>query len=502
MPATKILNAAQIRAIDAYTIQHEPIASIDLMERASQAFVDWFTERFWNVPAVKVFCGLGNNGGDGMAIARLLSQLHFSVDVYVVLYADQTSPDCATNLERLNRQLSPRTIRKTEEIPGLQAEDIIIDAIFGSGLSRPVEGLAAAVVEAINASHATVIAVDIPSGLFVDAANTSTAIVRADHTVTFQLPKLAFLLPENEPYTGEWHKVDIGLHPAAIQQSDTPFYYITADLIKSIIRKRGKFSHKGTFGHGLLIAGSYGKMGAAVLCAKACLRSGIGLLTLHIPNCGYQIMQMAVSEAMTVTDTNDAYVTQLPDTEKYITIGLGPGLGTHPETAVVLEEVLTHFTKPIVLDADALNMLSHHKSWLEKLPPNSILTPHPKEFERLTGKASNDYERLALLHQFSSKYKVITLLKGAHTAIALPNGTVYFNSTGNPGMATGGTGDILTGMITSLLAQGYEPYQAAILGVYLHGLAGDLAAQHKGYAGLIASDLIDYIPQALQEFGA
>ncbi len=498
----KILSAAQIREADAYTIRHEPVSSLDLMERASQAFVDWFTSQYPYATGIKVFCGLGNNGGDGLAIARLLSQMHYQVQAFAVRHAEKTSPDFAANEERLKRLMDLRDIRAEAEIPSISEQEVVIDAIFGSGLTRPADGLAARVIEAINGSGAAVVAVDIPSGLYVDAPGSSDMpVVKATHTVTFQLPKLAFLLPQNEPYVGDWLPVDIGLHPQAIEQAQTPYHYVEEDYLRSIIRKRPKYAHKGLFGHALLVAGSHGKMGAAVLAARACLRSGVGLLTLHVPWSGYEIMQVSVPEAMCLVDTNGQFFTETGDTTAFSTVGIGPGLGTQTETAKALEKLLQRTTAPMVLDADALNLLARHPGLLTLLPPHSVLTPHPKEFERLAGFAGNDYHRLEMLRTFARRHQVVVVLKGAHTAIALPSGNVCFNIAGNPGMATGGTGDVLTGIITALAAQHYPPEQAAILGVYLHALAGDLAAQEKGYTALVASDIIEYLPRAFSRFG-
>jgi NAD(P)H-hydrate epimerase len=497
----KILSAAQTRELDAYTIRHEPVASIDLMERASLSFINWFVSKFDNNQPVAIFCGLGNNGGDGLAIARLLLERKYKVEVWIVQYADNSSADFKANYERLNGLLPIQKIRHEKNIPILAQQSIIIDAIFGSGLSRPVEGIAAQVIESINKANSIVVAVDIPSGLYVDAYNWDTHIIQADYTLSFQLPKLSFLLPQNEKYVGEWHITDIGLHPEKIKQTATPYFYLDEALVKILVKKRNKFSHKGTFGHALLVGGSYGKMGAAVLATRACLHSGVGLLTVHVPACGYEIMQISVPEAMTITDVEENLISALPDTEYYSAIGIGPGLGTAPQTAQALQNLLQAANKPIVIDADGLNLLSKNKALLKLLPAESILTPHPKEFERLTRPAAHEYERLEVLKEFAIQYQVNVVLKGAHTAIARPSGEVYFNSTGNPGMATGGSGDVLTGIITALLAQQYQPFEAALLGVYFHGLSGDFAASRKGYNALVASDLVENLSQAFMKFG-
>lgn len=488
----KIFNVEQIRAMDAYTIAREPINSIDLMERASQAFVRWFCNQYVNTRPIAVFCGKGNNGGDGLAIARILNGCGYDVQVFVVEYNLNATDDFRQNLSRLADHLTPRLIQSENDLPRLEKKVVCIDALLGSGLSRPVEGLLGIVIKYLNDLPNRLLAVDIASGLYTDRPNgPSDIIIKPRYTITFQLPKLSFMLPQNAEYVGEWHVVDIGLSSEYIKNTDTHYYFTDKPEAEKRIKPRQKFSHKGTFGHAVLIAGSYGKMGAAVLSGKACLRSGVGLLTMHVPACGYEIAQISVPEAMTTVDESEKYISEAPDLRSATAIGIGPGIGQAPATAKVLEKILGQAKVPVIIDADALNILSTHPHLLYKLPANTILTPHPKEFQRLAGDSSNEYERLEKARMFSSKYKVIICLKGANTAVVLPNGEVHFNSTGNPGMATGGTGDVLTGIITSLLAQKYAPADAAILGVYQHGLAGDRAAEARGQTALIASDVVE-----------
>jgi NAD(P)H-hydrate epimerase len=505
----KILSASQIRELDAYTIEHEPIASIDLMERAAKAFTQWFAQHYSQVNPVYVLCGLGNNGGDGLVIARLLHQLRYTVEVVVIRYSDNTSADFAINYTRLQSTHVPiREIKRFEDIPDWGSA-ILIDAIFGSGLSRPVAGLAAQVIESIGSSQ-TVVSVDIPSGLFMDASNApADCIVKATHTVSFQLPKFAFLLPQNADFVGSWHLVNIGLHPAGIAQAQTICWYTDAATAQTYLHKRKKFSHKGTNGHALLIAGSYGMMGAAILAARACLRSGVGKLTVHAPETANELMQGTVPEALFSADPNPRFSLTYwkPEMlEGIASVGIGPGLGTPEEMIGSIRSLLQCcHSLPMVIDADGLNNLSSRngRELLHQLPPDTILTPHPKEFQKLLNRTwQNDYEKLELLSDFAVRHRVIVCLKGAHTAVALPDGTIHFNSTGNPGMATGGTGDVLTGILTALLAQKYSPAQAAIFGVYLHGLAGDMAARHKSIYAMMASDLYDYLPEAFLQLDA
>ncbi|WP_026463431.1 NAD(P)H-hydrate dehydratase [Adhaeribacter aquaticus] len=495
----KILTAPQIREADQQTIQEERIASVDLMERAAKAFVNWFDNKFKEEAArILVCCGPGNNGGDGLAIARLLFQKHYAVQVWIVApESARFSSDFIINQERLPQDIQVSNISDYNPLPEVPAVDFIIDGLFGTGLSRPVTGLFAEVISSINKASATKIAIDTPSGLFTEVPNQPTdIIIQAAYTVSFELPKLTFFLPQNFIYVGEWQTVPIGLSTSYIKHALTDNFVISGNQVAGYIKPRTKFSHKGTYGHALLMAGSYGKMGAAILASRACLRSGVGLLTIQCPKTGYAILQTAVPEAMTLPDSNKTCLTELPDIDKYQVIGIGPGLDKRAETKAVVRQLLHKVSFPIVLDADALNILSEEKELLQQLPAASILTPHPKEFERLVGKAENDYQRLEQLKTFCQQYKCYVVLKGGHTCIGTPTGELYFNCTGNPGMATGGTGDVLTGIITALLAQKYSSLEACLLGVYIHGLAGDIASQEKGEFALVASDVIEYLGKA------
>ena len=496
----KLFRTSEVHGIDAYTIEHEPIADIDLMERAAGKLFAWITAHFDRNHRVMVFTGPGNNGGDSLALARMLAQEGYEVADYFLRFTDNISKSCRTNLERLQKiGKVPVTMVKTEEeLPEIPADVLVIDGIFGSGLTRPLRGLPEKAVARINASGAVVIAIDVPSGLFGEdnTDNDPTKILKARYTLTFQFPKLAFFFPENEDFAGEWVVLDIGLHPDIIASTPTPYYYLTEEEVGRMIRPRRKFSHKGTYGHAMLISGSYGRMGAAVLASRACLRSGVGLLTVHVPRLGNDIMQTAVPEAMLDDDPSDILFSDVPDLTGYSAVGAGPALGTRSNPQKALHGLITGARVPLVLDADAINMLALHPEWYEELPEGTVLTPHPKEFERLAGPAVNGYDRVHKAMDFAVKYKVIVVLKGAHTAIATPEGEVWFNMTGNPGMATAGSGDVLTGIILSLLAQRYPPTKAAMAGVFLHGLAGDLARDEKGEEALIASDIIDHLGKA------
>ncbi len=499
----KILRSDQIREADAYTIENEPIVSTDLMERAANGLTDWIINKYDKRTKFGIFVGPGNNGGDGLVVARLLSGQNYHVEVYLVNFTKIFSEDYLINKDRLEKQniCSIVEISNIEQFPELNGETVVIDAIFGSGLTRPLKGLPLEIVDFINACNNEVIAVDIPSGLFGEENfrnNVEQRIIKANYTLTIQLPKLSFLFAENEQYIGEWTVIPIGLHPVFLKNIESDYLLVDNIEIKSVIKKRTKFSHKGNYGHALLISGSYGKMGAAILAARACLRTGLGLLTAHIPKVGYQIMQTASPETMISLDTHEEVFSKVELDNEYNAIGIGPGIDQKAASIKALTELLNIYHNPMVFDADALNILANNKEMLKKVPARSILTPHPKEFERLFGKSDNNFQRMELQIEMAKRHNVIIILKGAFTTTVCPDGKCYFNSTGNPGMATAGSGDVLTGMILSLLAQGYKPEKAAILGAYLHGLAGDLALNMQSEESLIANDIIESISDAFK----
>jgi len=482
------------------TIRNEPLSSANLIEIAADQLLRWYMGNFDRSSRVLIFCGPGNNGGDGLALARLLSANRFNAEVFFVSISGKRSDDWNHNFHRLEKETSVlfNTIGNIGDFPFISSGDVVIDAIFGSGLTRPAEGLAWQVIDKINKSEGIVISVDIPSGLFgeVNSSNNPEGIIRADYTLSFQFPKLCFMFPENSRYTGKWHILPIGLDSRAISETETPYCFLETEYVSSLLKKRDKFDHKGKFGHGLLIAGSHGKIGASVLGARAALRTGIGLITCHIPGCGYQVIQSSVPEAMASVDENELKTTNIESTDQFDAVGIGPGIGTDPETQKSFHDLLSGSPKPLVIDADGLNILGMNRDWLSLLPAETILTPHAREFERIADKTGNSYLQLEKQSEFAVKYNCIVVLKGAHTSIATPRGKLFFNSTGNPGMATAGSGDVLTGMILSLLSRGYSPEKAAVIGVYLHGLAGDIAAAKSGQESIIASDIIENIGNA------
>ena len=473
------------------------------MERAATACVYWITGRFDIQRKIVVFAGPGNNGGDGLAIARFLQRMRYDVSVYMLTESNQLSSDAMANYQRMT--VCKPVVLTNKKMPVLLPSTIVIDALFGIGLSRPLDGLAAQTVAHINKSGCTIISIDIPSGLFCDdnEENHSGRIIRARYTLTFQQPKLSFFFAENAEYVGEWEVLNIGLLPEAIEKQDSKYYSLQKNSIIEYLTPRNKFAHKGDFGHACIIAGSRGMMGACVLVAKACYRTGAGLVTAHVPQNQGAIMQVSVPEALVSFDDHSEVFSMIPDLSAYSAIAVGPGIGKKQETQQALLALLqaAHTRKPgtLVLDADALNILSENRDCLKLLPPNSIITPHPKEFDRLAGVSKNAYQRHLKQIEMAHKYSIFIVLKGAHTSIATPNGNCYFNSTGNPGMATAGSGDVLTGIIVSLLAQGWSPSRAVYAGVWLHGAAGDKAVLKSGQQALMASDIIKNIGKAFKE---
>jgi len=494
----EILNAAQTRAWDEFTMQHEPIASIDLMERAAGACYQWLMRNGFQGGRFTIFCGKGNNGGDGLALARLLNHSKHAVTVYILEFGHLGTEDFQSNLAALHEtETDVRFISAPETIPAIDPKEIIIDALFGSGLSRPLEGLTALLVKRLNQSRNTVISIDIPSGLYVDKPTGTNTVVKAKHTLSFQSQKLAFLVGENAPYFGEVHILDIGLHPEFLDNSSSSFTWVDKDYAARLYRPRKKFSHKGHFGHAAIISGSRGMMGATVLCTKACVRIGAGKVTAHIPMCGHTIMQTSIPEAMSKIESGEDYLKEISSLENYNAVGIGPGIGSHEQFDLILESIFDRFKKPMVIDADALTILSQNSALLKRMPASCILTPHPKELERLFGTYTNEFEAIERTISKSKEFNIIIVLKGHHTMVATPSDKTYMNSSGNPGMAKGGSGDVLTGIITGLLAQGYDPEKAAVLGVFLHGHAADLAVKQVAEEFLNPSDVIDHLGYAL-----
>ncbi|MBQ8158740.1 MAG: NAD(P)H-hydrate dehydratase [Prevotella sp.] len=497
----KIFTSTQIQELDKYTIEHEPIKSIDLMERAARVLTRAITERWTSTVPVVIFAGPGNNGGDALAVARMLIEQDYQVKTYLFNITGHLSADCIENKKRLcDKKGMPLFIEVTQEFdpPKLEKDMLVIDGLFGSGLNKPLAGGFASLVKYINSSKADIVSIDVPSGLMTEdnTYNVSSNIIRATQTLTLGQIKLSFLFPENQPFIGHLRVLDIRLSKEGIEKIDANYTLVDEEQVKKLLKPRNAFAHKGQFGHALIIAGSYGMAGAAILTTKACLRAGIGKVTVHVPKRNVAIMQTAIPEAIVSIDREETTFTEGVPTEDYQAVGIGPGLGTNEQTAITLIAQLRRTQCPLVVDADALNILAARHAWLQQLPKGIILTPHPKELERLEGKCIDSYERLTKARELAERLQGYVILKGHHTAICMPDGHILFNNTGNSGMATAGSGDVLTGIITGLLASGYERQEACVLGVYLHGLAGDLAARDLGPEGLIASDIIEYLPKA------
>ncbi len=496
----RILSAQQHRALDEATRKADGISSLELMERAATAWTERFIARFPDKDRrITVVAGPGNNGGDGLVIARLLRFESYTVSLVLASIAP-ASPDNKANQRRAKDVGVPlRTLHEHEELPQFHSGSIVIDALFGTGLSRPIEGYWARLVEHLNGQDVLRIAVDLPSGLFPDAPSEGT-IVRAHHTLSLGYPKLALFSPANTPFLGEWELVAFRLAEPHVGDLSGANRMLTLGPVARLLRERHANDHKGTFGHALLVAGAFGKMGAAVICARAVLRAGAGLVTTHIPRAGYEIMQISFPEAMCSMDDHRYHFTSIAEElAPYDTIGIGPGLGTDESTKKGLYQILDEYRKPMVIDADALNILAKDAERLAHLPAGSILTPHPKEFERLFGETEDDFSRWELQRTKARELGLVILLKTGYTTIATPDGTLYFNTTGNPGMGTGGTGDALTGVLTGLLAQSYSAVDAARLGVYLHGLAGDLAADELGQESLLAEEVVSHLGKAFRQ---
>ena len=499
----KIFTSAQIQELDKYTIDHEPVKSIDLMERAAKALTTAIMQEWTEHTPVVVFAGPGNNGGDALAVARMLAAEKFSVSVYLFNIHNKLSENCEINKHRL---IDGKKARFTEinlnfDPPALKAGTLVVDGLFGTGLDKPLMGGFASLVKYINQSSARVVSLDVPSGLMCEdnSYNIRTNIIHADLTLTLQQKKLAMLMPDMQAFLGQVKVLDIRLSPDYIRNTEAPYRILEEAELRPRMRLRDDFAHKGTMGHALIIAGSCGMAGASVLATKACLRAGAGKVTVHTPKRNYNIMQISVPEAVLQMDHEETYFSESVESDEFDSLGIGPGLGHNESSAIALIGQIKRTSCPIVVDADALNILGNHQAWIQQLPQGIILTPHPGEFDRLAGTASNSsYERLMRARELAEHLSGYILLKGHYTALCLPDGHIVFNPTGNSGMATAGSGDVLTGILTGLLARGYKQADACMLGMYLHGLAGDLAVRETGKECLLASDIIRFMPQAFQ----
>ncbi|WP_160136908.1 NAD(P)H-hydrate dehydratase [Chryseobacterium sp. c4a] len=495
----KVFTTQQIRDWDQFTISTEPISSIQLMERASMAVANWLSEHCKIHRRVVLFCGNGNNGGDGLAVARMLYLKGFDVDVFIKDFKGEFSEDALVNLKRLE-SISGVSVRTFNQIEHYKFDDktIIIDALFGTGLSRPLHGEYKDLVDGINKKNHIKIALDIPAGLPVDGIfDDNFSVLKADYTLTFQCWKRSFLHPETGKYTGKVIVLDIGLSKDYNEATKTDYFVIDERSVKSFFKSRNEFAHKGNYGKVIIVGGSYGKIGAVVLATKSALKAGAGLTFTFAPRCGYEIVQISCPEAMFI-EGGEQWIKGF-NIDKGTTIGIGPGLGTHEDTQKGLLAFLEDYHTPLVLDADALNSISEDHKNLQLIPKKSIITPHPKEFERLFGKTENSFKRLELAREKAKEFSLYIVLKDHHTQVVTPEGDVYYNLTGNAGLAKGGSGDILTGILTSLLAQGYSEQETCILGVWLHGKAADFAAKKHSKESMLPTDVMDELGSVFTE---
>ena len=500
----KIFTSNQIQEFDRYTIEHEPISSINLMERAARAITHAVMDEYDNRTPMVVFAGPGNNGGDALAVARLLTDNGYEVTVYLFNIHNHLSEECSANKQRLIEKKKCKSFTEITlnfDPPELNENSVVIDGLFGSGLSKPLAGGFASLVKYVNQSPCKVISIDIPSGLMCEdnTFNIRSNIIKADLTLTIQQKKLCMLLADNQIYLGRIKVLDIRLSAEYIDETDCQYHILEEKDLYAFLRHRPDFAHKGSMGNALLVAGSFGMAGAAIFSSQACLRSGAGKIITVTPRKNYEIMQIKVPEAILVLDKEETYFSEPVNSDHFDAMGIGPGLGTAEDTAIAFIAQIRRTNCPTVIDADGLNILANHRAWMQQLSPGTIFTPHPKEMDRLAGGISNgSFDRLQKALDMAEHLQAFIILKGHYSALCMPDGNVFFNPTGNSGMATAGSGDILTGIITGLLARGYNQAEACKLGMYVHGLAGDLAVKEIGKESLVASDIIHYLPKAFQ----
>ncbi len=498
----KIFSKEQLLEADKLTAQKQEVSFNELMERSGTQIFNWFHQRLQGAPVpVHVFCGIGNNGGSGLVVARLLIENGYNVKAYIVNYSDKRSKDFLVNYDRIKNVTKdwPLLMTCEEDFPAMTENDIVIDAMFGTGINRKPEGWVKKLIQYINAQPCFKLAIDVPSGMFVDAPTEDLdAVIKANHTLAFQSPKLAFFLPSTGNFTGYYDVLDLGIDKEFLATNQGVASIIAKPNAQRMYRQRDKFSHKGTFGHTLIVAGSYGSMGAAILSAKGAFRIGAGKVTAFVPECGYAIMQTAVPEAMVLTNDNDDLITDVKYDFEPTAIAVGMGIGTEEATVKALSDLFKKAKTPMVIDADAINCISENKELLKDIPENSVFTPHNGELERLVGKWKNDYDKIERVKKFSKKQKAIVVIKGANTITVLED-HLYINTSGNPGMATAGSGDVLSGAIIGLLSQGYDPLTAAIFGVYLHGSAGNIVSHALSYEGTMAGDIAGALGEAFIE---
>jgi len=495
----KIFSREQIYEGDKITVEKQKITSADLMERAGTQIFNWMNTRMQGAQVpIHVFCGIGNNGGDGLVLSRHLITHGYNVKTYIVNCSEKRSKDFLINYDRIKNVTKdwPTLLTCIEEFPEIGQDDIIVDAIFGIGLNRPADDWVKALFQHFKKSKAFTLSIDIPSGLYADKIpEDEDNVVWAGYTLSFVSPKLVFFLPDTAKYSIQWEVLHIDIDPEFLFNTPTEADLIGKHEVLPMYKPREKYAHKGQFGHSLIIGGSYGKIGAVTLASRAALSAGAGLVTAYVPKCGYEILQTAFPEAMVVTDENETFISQIDFKVEASVIAFGVGVGTNIKTIEAFEAFLKTNKKPLVIDADGVNILAKKKSLIKNLPEQTVITPHPKELKRLIGSWKDDFDKLEKVKSFSKKHGLILVIKGANT-ITVFRDRLYVNATGNPGLATAGSGDVLTGIITGLISQGYNPLAATIFGVYLHGKSADIAVEDVGHQSLIASHVITYLGKA------
>lgn len=499
----KIFNTENIRKIDRITIEEEGVSSQELIRRVAEGVAGEIIGRWSPSTPVVIFAGSGNNGADALVVGRLLLEAGFYPRILLFNFkGNSLSRDC----DMAKRELLATgynglmEIIDRAELPSLTPDHLVFDGLFGSGLRDPLEGGFMMLARNISESGATVISIDVPSGMFGEwnARVIGRNVVHATLTMAIQFPRLSFFLGDNAELVGKWKVIDIGLSNRAIMETPTKYFYVERDEVRAVLKPRKPFSSKSDYGHALLFAGCYGMAGAAVMAARGALRSGVGKLTVHSARAAFPVIQSQVPEALFSADRHENVISDMSARFNCSAIGVGPGIGTNDATRGAFETLVKSYKRPLVIDADALNAIAKNQTILDHIAPGSILTPHAGEFDRIFGTQTSDEGRLLKAVEVSHRYKLLIVLKGRYTAIVRPDGKVFFNSSGTPAMATAGSGDVLTGIITSLLAQGYKPETASVAGVYIHGLAGEMAAETQGEYGTTAMDIASCVGRAVK----
>lgn len=501
----KLFTTEEIRAIDRYTIEQEGVPSLELSERMAEGVADEISSRWRSNKPTMVFAGPGNNGADALGTARLLFERGFRPEVYLFnIGGDKLSADCTAARDRMLAEVPEivfHEVRDRFSMPKITTNHLVIDGLFGSGLREELQGGFKSLVQYINDENATVVSIDLPSGMFGDwnpqIVNRNT--IHATLTLAVQFPRISFFIPDNAELIGEWKVIDIGLSEKAMASAPPNFCLVEQRDVHRRLRHRKEFASKADFGSAILYAGSYGMMGAAILAARGALRGGVGKLTVNAPKCGYQILQSSVPEALFRHNRGEISIVDIHPERDFSAIAVGPGIGTNELTVKAVEDFLASINQPVILDADALNCIALKPSILNTIPVLSILTPHAGEFDRLFGPQPSAEARLRKAIEMAKYYNILIILKGRYTAIVRPDGKVYFNSSGCPAMATAGSGDVLTGVLLSMLAQGYPAELASLIAVYVHGVAGEMAAAEQGEYGVTAGDIADHIGKAIRE---